>query len=210
MPWVGWGCGLADFDNDGWPDNFVANGHVDDNRQLTDRASRAAALRRNVPLLFAQGNGAGKRFQLSTRDVGPYFDTDARRPGAAFGDLDDDGDIDIVVNHKDGPPALLRNDTPGRRTTGSASSSAGPGATATPSAPASRSTSAAGRSTASARGACSMESANDPRLLIGVGPVETVPSVTIQWPRPSTARTVLTDLKTNQTIEVVEPPAKAD
>ena len=95
-------------------------------------------------------NLEGKRFRLATRDAGPYFDTKHVGRGAAFGDIDNDGDIDIVVNHKDGAPALLRNDTKST-TTGSASSSAGPGATATPSAPASRSKSAAGRSTASAR-----------------------------------------------------------
>ena len=54
----------------------------------------------------------GKRFRPATSDAGPYFDTDHVGRGAAFGDLDNDGDIDIVVNHKDGPPAVLRNDTP--------------------------------------------------------------------------------------------------
>ena len=105
MPWVGWGCALADFDNDGWPDCFVANGHVDDNLELLGQNSPYA----QPPLLHR--NLEGRRFRLATRDAGPYFDADHVGRGAAFGDLDDDGDIDIVVNHKDGAPALLRNDT---------------------------------------------------------------------------------------------------
>ena len=62
-----------------------------------------------IPLLFR--NISGKRFRLATRDAGPYFDTKHVGRGAAFGDIDNDGDIDIVVNHKDGAPAVLRNDT---------------------------------------------------------------------------------------------------
>ena len=103
--WVGWGCALADFDNDGWPDCFVTNGHVDNNLDLLGNNSPYA----HPPLLHR--NLEGRRFRLATRDAGPYFDSDHVGRGAAFGDLDNDGDIDIVVNHKDGAPALLRNDT---------------------------------------------------------------------------------------------------
>src|SRR5262249_20077902 len=87
-PWVGWGCALADFDNDGWLDCFVANGHVDDNLERLGRRSPYA----QPPLLHH--NRDGRRFRLATRDAGAYFDTDHVGRGAAFGDLDDDGDID--------------------------------------------------------------------------------------------------------------------
>ena len=113
-PWVGWGCALADFDNDGWPDLFVANGHIDDNRKdLAPTLSypEPPLLYRNVPAGGASGAGT-RRFELSTLDVGPYIATRHVARGAAFGDLDDDGDIDIVVNHMDSAPAILRNTTP--------------------------------------------------------------------------------------------------
>ena len=75
-PWVGWGCALADFDNDGWPDCFVTNGHVDDNLELLGQKSPYA----HPPLLHR--NLEGTRFRLATRDAGPYFDTRPRRAGS--------------------------------------------------------------------------------------------------------------------------------
>ncbi len=104
-PWVGWGCALADFDNDGWPDGFVANGHVDANRH--DLAPMMTyveppLLYRNVSITPAGTHQVLRHFQLSTRDVGAYFNARHAARGAAFGDLDDDGDLDIVVSHMDG------------------------------------------------------------------------------------------------------------
>src|SRR5206468_3853233 len=110
-PYVGWGLSLSDFDNDGWPDCFVANGHVDDNREQAGQQTQypePPLVHRNVAIK----NGPGRRFSLATRDVGPYFDAKHVARGAAFGDFDNDGDVDIVINHKDGAAALLRNDTP--------------------------------------------------------------------------------------------------
>ncbi len=121
MPMVGWGCGLVDFNSDGWPDVFVSNGHVDNNRAGINYEQQPL-IWVNVPVsgreLVVKNSGAGaaerrkRRFKIATRDVGPYFESGHVGRGVAFGDLDNDGDVDIVVNHKDAPPAILRNDTP--------------------------------------------------------------------------------------------------
>jgi hypothetical protein len=196
LPWVGWGTALADFDNDGWPDNFVANGQVDDNLRLLGRTvdyEEPALLFRNL---------AGKRFRLATRDAGPYFDSRHVGRGAAFGDIDDDGDIDIVVNHKDGPPALLRNDSVNAnrwsrlelRGTRSNRDAIGTRIEVI----------AGGRKLVRQRkGGCSMESSNDPRILIGIGRAEEVESLVVRW--PSGAITKQEHLKPGRGYKLVEP-----
>jgi hypothetical protein len=207
MPWVGWGCAFADFDNDGWPDLFVANGHVDNNRHLLGQKisyEEPPLLHRNVPVGDPDKAppNASRRFKLSTRDVGPYFSSKHVARGAAFGDLDNDGDIDIVINHKDAPPALLRNDTPTDNTwirlnlVGTQSNRDAVGA---------RVEVETGQRTIyrQRKGGYSMESANDPRLLIGLGNVKRVSRVTIRW--PSRAVSTLEQLEPNKTYEVIEP-----
>jgi hypothetical protein len=173
--WVGWGCALADFDNDGWPDCFVANGHVDDNLERLGHGTpyaEPALLHRNID---------GSRFDLATREAGAYFDAGHVGRGAAFGDVDDDGDIDIVVNHKEGAPAILRNDTTTShhwirlRLEGTHSNRDAVGA---------RVEVEAGDRTIvrQRKGGGSIASAHDPRLLIGLGQASVARSVTIRWP----------------------------
>ncbi len=195
-PWVGWGCALADFDNDGWPDCFVTNGHVDDNLDQMGYNSPYA----QPPLLHR--NLQGRRFRLATRDAGAYFDADHVGRGAAFGDLDDDGDIDIVINHKDAAPALLRNDT---RTThhwirlslvGTVSNRDAIGARVE--------VELAGRKLVRQRkGGTSLESAHDPRLLIGLGDQPEAQKVTVRW--PSGRVSVAEHLAADRSYRVVEP-----
>ena len=196
MPWVGWGCSLSDFNNDGWPDHFVANGHVDNNRKLLDQAVDYD----EPALLFANVNG--KRFRLATRDVGPYFDGKHVGRGAAFGDIDNDGDIDIIVNHKDTPASVLRNDSKSSNhwicfdLQGTKSNRDAVGAkilveTDTLKIHRQR------------KGGCSMMSTSDPRVLVGVGPVAEVAKVTIKW--PSGKISTMEHVKVDQTLKVVEP-----
>jgi enediyne biosynthesis protein E4 len=204
-PWVGWGCALADFDNDGWPDCFVANGHVDNNRK--DLAPfmtypEPPLLYRNVSADAIPHDKSRRQFQLSTRDVGPYFAARHVARGAAFGDLDDDGDLDMAVNHMDGAPAILRNNTPGEnawirlKLVAVRSNRDAIGARVE--------VVAGGRTiTRQRKGGCSMQSTNDPRLLIGLGVVNEVARLTVRW--PSSAITTLEHLMPNKTYAVVEP-----
>ena len=196
-PYVGWGLALADFDSDGWPDCFVANGHIDNNREQLGQESvyaEPSLLHHNVPTR----NNKGRRFQLATRDVGPYFDTRHVARGAAFGDFDNDGDIDITVNHKDGAAALLRNDTPRGANhwvrlelVGTKSNRDAVGARVR--------VEVEGRTIVRQRkGGCSVFSANDPRLTIGLGAASEITSLTIDW--PSGATTTREHLPTDQAI----------
>jgi len=196
MPWVKWGCSLSDFDNDGWPDCFFVNGHVDNNRRQLGQPVDYE----EIPLLFR--NMAGKRFRLSTRDVGPYFDTKHVGRGAAFGDIDNDGDIDIVVNHKDGAPALLRNDT---RSGNHWIRLILQGTRSNRDAIGTKLEVVAGTRTIyrQRKGGYSMQATNDPRVLVGIGPVARVEKVVIRW--PSGIISTLENLEVDKDYKVVEP-----
>jgi hypothetical protein len=99
---LGWGTGLVDFDNDGWLDLFTANGHVQPNPDQGTTYAMPAQLFRNV---------SGTRFDEVTQSSGGYFQETWNGRGAAFGDIDNDGDADIVVVHHHQPIAILRNDS---------------------------------------------------------------------------------------------------
>jgi len=102
---LGWGCGFFDFDNDGWPDILICNGHVyPEVEQLKTEAGYAQRklLYRNL------GNG---HFEDISFQVGPGISDPAPARGAAFGDFDTDGDVDVLVNAVNNYPQLLRCDS---------------------------------------------------------------------------------------------------
>ena len=98
LPDVGWGTKFFDFDNDGWVDLFVANGHV--YPQLPNYRQRNLLFRNNRDGTFSE---------VGARSGSPFKEERVGR-GVAFGDIDNDGDIDIVINNLDGSPQVLRND----------------------------------------------------------------------------------------------------
>jgi hypothetical protein len=104
---LGFGTGLLDIDGDGDLDLFVTNGHISDVIEQVLKISDLTYAQQ--PLL--QLNQSGTRFEVVTDSAGDYFRSRWVGRGAAFGDLDNDGDYDIVVTHNNAPPALLRNDS---------------------------------------------------------------------------------------------------
>ncbi len=105
FPHVNWGCGLIDFDNDGDKDIYIACGHFMDNIQHID--DRTAVKVRNYLL---QNDGKG-RFTNITASAGSGMAIIESSRGAAFDDLDNDGDIDCVVFNANAAPSILRNDS---------------------------------------------------------------------------------------------------
>jgi len=103
IPFLAWGCGFLDFDNDGLLDIFIANGHV---YPVADRAEWGTTWAER-PQLFRNLDGA--KFQEVPPATGTGLAVVASSRGAAFGDLFNDGHIDVVLNNIDAPPTLLRN-----------------------------------------------------------------------------------------------------
>jgi len=98
LPYVGWGTKFFDYDNDGWVDLFVANGHV--YPQIPTYKQRN----------FLHRNNRDGTFTEIGEQLGPALNEKRAGRGVAFGDLDNDGDVDLVINNLDGAPTVLRND----------------------------------------------------------------------------------------------------
>ena len=103
--YLGWGCGFFDFDNDGWPDILICNGHVyPEVEQLRTEAGYAQR-----KLLYK--NLRNGKFEDISESVGPGISLPSPSRGCAFGDFDNDGDLDFVVNCVNDTPQLIRSDS---------------------------------------------------------------------------------------------------
>lgn len=103
-PYLGWGDAFFDYDNDGWQDLMVVNGHV---YPQVDNADVGTRYRQRVLLFRNDRNG---RFTEVAAQHGKALMVPRVSRGAAFGDIDNDGDIDVVIENLDGKPTILRND----------------------------------------------------------------------------------------------------
>ena len=103
-PYVGWGTGFFDLDNDTWLDLFVVNGHV---YPQMDQIASGARYRQSKILFINKGDGT---FCDATAQGGAALSELRVSRGAAFGDIDNDGDIDIIVEDLDAAPMILKNE----------------------------------------------------------------------------------------------------
>jgi hypothetical protein len=106
LPYVGWGTAFLDYDNDGRLDLFAVNGHV--YPQLDNARLGASAGYRQRALIY-ESRGDGTFDEVAAR-FGPPLTVERASRGAAVGDLDNDGRLDLVINDLDGSPQVLRNE----------------------------------------------------------------------------------------------------
>jgi len=102
--YVAWGCEFVDYDNNGWPDIIQVNGHV---YPEIDQHNISQTFKN--PRLVYRNMGDGK-FKDVSASMGPGIGEKFSSRGAAFGDYDNDGDIDVLILNLSDPPSLLRND----------------------------------------------------------------------------------------------------
>ncbi|MXY70716.1 MAG: CRTAC1 family protein [Acidobacteriia bacterium] len=174
--YVGWGVEFVDLDNDGWQDIFQVNGHVypelDHQTKISETFVQSNLVYRNL---------AGERFEDVTALAGPGLAQIRSSRGAAFGDFDNDGDLDVLVMNMSAPVSLLRNDLSAGhhwvrfRLQGTRSNHSAIGALVTIK---------AGQSSQSraVMSQSSYVSHNDLRVHFGLGQAATVDSILVRWP----------------------------
>ena len=194
--YVGWGCGFFDFDNDGWKDLLLVNGHA---FPEVDRLNIDIHYRDRAILYRNLGNG---KFNDVSESAGPAILERHSSRGAAFGDIDNDGMIELLINNQNEPPSLLKQASrPGNhwiilKLTGSRSNRNGLGARVR--------ISVAGHSQYDeVRSGGSYLSQNDLRLHFGLGAAVKADAIEIEW--PSGTRQALKDVVADRIVQINEP-----
>jgi hypothetical protein len=193
--YLGFGVGFFDFDNDGWKDLLVANGHV-----YSQIANRKLHLSYKEPKVLYRNLGNGKFEDVSSK-VGPAIREENLARGCAFGDFDNDGDVDVIINNLDGPPTLLRNDGGNKnnwimiKCVGTRSNRSGIGTRV-------RITSNDRSQIAEVMSGSSYYSQSDLRLHFGLAKATKVSSIEVSW--PSGLKESFKDVPANQLLVVQE------
>jgi hypothetical protein len=173
--WLGWGVGFIDLDRDGWRDLFLVNGHV--YPEVEQLRTEAGYQQRKV----VYRNLRNGRFEDVTERLGPPATTPKAGRGAAFGDLDNDGDIDIVVNNVHDTPDLFRVESRAAghwllvALVGTKSNRSAIGASLTL-------TAGGGTQIEEVRGGGSYYAQNDLRVHFGLGDATVVDRLDVRWP----------------------------
>ena len=196
-PYTGFGTFWFDYDGDGTLDLFVANGKV--------TPGDTAAFDYREPNQLLRGLPSG-RYEDASAAGGAALELIEVSRGAAFGDLDNDGDVDILLVNNEGPARLLRNEIGNARSwlivdlCGGLFDRSAIGARVT--------VEAAGRSfLRDVRPAHSFAVANDPRVHFGLGDAERVDRLEVRWPDGTVAER--TDIDVNRILRLLAPGGKA-
>jgi len=195
----GWGIRFLDYDNDGWKDLLIAQGHDLDTVELT-----FPNLRYREPMLLARNTGKG--FVDVSAESGSVFQKAWVARGMAIGDLDNDGRVDAVVSTNDGPAYVLHNETATENywillnLVGHQSNRDGIGAEV-------KIVTASGAQSATVTTASSYLSSSDKRVHFGLGKNAVVQQIQVRW--PSGILQTLKDIHANQLLRIDEPVAKA-
>jgi len=194
IPLVTWACGLADFDNDGNRELFTTAGHLQDTVEQFDQTSTYK--QRNVLLAWREG-----RFTDIAEESGPGLQVVESSRGAALGDLDNDGDVDVVVQNARARPTLLINQTAPTnnwsilKLIGTRSNRSAVGAVV-------RLTAGSRTQVDEVRSGRGYQSAEDLRIHFGLGQARTIDRIEIRW--PSGESQTLTNVEPNAIHRIVE------
>lgn len=192
---VCWGAAIVDLDNDGLPDIFYATGNI-----YPEIEAKLPEYPFKTPNVVFRNLGGGRLEQLLD-EAGPAMAEAHSSRGCAFGDFDNDGDVDILVVNLNEPPSLLRNDIEGGgnwlkvKLIGTVSNRSAIGARVT-------CVYGSRRQAQEVMSQSSYYSCNDPRLHFGIGK-ETSVSLQIRWPRG--INQVLEEVRANQIVTIREP-----